>query len=56
MQFCGLTILTDKKFSKEIAAATKTQRQIDCRLVARLVRSAERYRVMYQELAGRRVK
>jgi len=56
MQFCGLTILTDKKFSKEIAAAEKAQRAMYNKLVVRLLWAAEEYRIVAEGLLGRPVK
>lgn len=37
MQFCGLTILTTKKYSKAIAAAERAQRRLNSKLVAELL-------------------
>ncbi len=56
MQFCGLTILTDKKFSEEIAAARNAQRRINDRLIVRLLKAAEQYRIVAEGLLGRPVK
>ena len=55
MQFCGLTILTDKKYAEEIAAARKAERDINNRLIARLLHTAEGYRKVAQG-TGRPVK
>ena len=56
MQFCGLTILTDRQYAKNMAAAQEIQRKIDKRLVSRLLWNAEQYRIVAQGLFGRVVK
>lgn len=56
MQFCGLTIITDKKFAEEIAAARAGQRRITTKLVEKLLHNAEQYRIVAKGLLGREVK
>jgi hypothetical protein len=56
MQFCGLTILTDKQFSEEKAAAAKAQRELNVNLIASLLWNAEQYRIVAQGLLGREVR
>lgn len=56
MQFCGLTILTDKKFSEEIAAARENQRKLNNMVIRRLLYNAEQYRIVAKGLLGREVK
>lgn len=53
MQFCGLTILTAKKFSEEIAAAKAVQRKLNTKLVESLLYNAEQYRIVAKGLLGR---
>ena len=44
MQFCGLTILSDKIFSQKIAEAKLAQRKMSAKLIAGLLWNAEQYR------------
>jgi hypothetical protein len=56
MQFCGLTIITDKEFSKRIVAAKAEQRMVSNTLVEKLLYDAERYRILAKGKLGREVK
>lgn len=56
MQFCGLTILTDKKFSEKIAAAEAKQRMVSNTLIEKLLYDAEQYRIVAKGLLGREVR
>lgn len=56
MQFCGLTIITDKKFSEEIDAAVAAQRKLNNNLVQSLLYNAEQHRIVAKGLLGREVK
>ena len=56
MRFYGLIILTEKKFSEEIAAAKEKQRKFENKLVSKLLFNAEHYRMLAKGLLGREVK
>ncbi len=56
MQFCGLTILSDKIFSQKIAEAKLAQRKMSAKLIAGLLWNAEQYRQVAEKEVGRPVK